>query len=185
MRKTPDITFSHVGLFVDNLEVMKSFYRDVLGFLETDGGEVRDNNAVFLSRDPKEHHQIVMETIPEGGVQTRVQQLSFRVPSLAALREIAELLENCDQAQRVHYVNHGNAWSAYCYDPEDNRLEFFVDTPFHVQQPAVTKLDLSLNDGEIMEATKEMFADKPEFGPREAWEDELRSRLEDRQTPGS
>ena len=43
---------------------MQDFYTRVLGFTVTDGGELETAEGsmtiVFLSRDPREHHQIVL-----------------------------------------------------------------------------------------------------------------------------
>ena len=62
----PDLAFSHVGLFVHDLELMEGFYRRVLGFTVTDRGELPAPSGrvglVFLSRDPREHHQLVLAT---------------------------------------------------------------------------------------------------------------------------
>ena len=38
MGKRPVLTFSHVGIWVTDLETMRRFYTDVLGFVETDRG---------------------------------------------------------------------------------------------------------------------------------------------------
>ncbi len=168
-----DITFSHVGLFVADIERMAAFYKRVFFLVETDAGEVRGGQAVFLTRDPTEHHELVLEEAGDGPV-TRVQQLSFRVGSLNDLRAMKERVERDDEAERVHTVNHGNAWSVYCYDPEGNRIETFVDAPFHLSQPRVSSLDLTMTDEEILKATVDAFTDDPSFQPREEWVNSMR-----------
>ena len=50
--------FSHFGMFVTDLEKVAGFYRDKLDFIETDHGSVGDRQIIFLSRDPREHHQL-------------------------------------------------------------------------------------------------------------------------------
>ena len=40
-------------------------------------------------------------------------------------------------------VSHGNAWSAYFKDPEGNRIEVFVDSPWYTPQPCRQPLDLT------------------------------------------
>ena len=108
---------------------------------------------------------------------TRVQQLSFRVGSLGDLRAMMERVERDGEAERVHTVNHGNAWSVYCYDPEGNRIETFVDTPFHLNQPRVSSLDLSQSDEEILQTTIDAFNDDPNFLPRADWESDMRKKF--------
>ena len=39
----------------------------------------------------------------------------------------------------------------YFLDPEGNRLEFFCDTPWYVEQPHRVALDFSLSDEELLE----------------------------------
>lgn len=148
MSEKLNISFSHVGIFVKDLPRMANFYKDVFHFVETDGGEARGGNVVFLSRHPNEHHQIVLETAGDGP-PSRVQQLSFRLPSLSDLRKMWARLETEKDATGLYQVNHCNAWSVYCYDPEDNRVEVFVDTPYYVKQPCIHDLDLSLSNEEI------------------------------------
>ena len=63
-------------------------------------------------------------------------------------------------------VNHGNAWSLYCHDPEGNRIEMFLDSPFYVRQPCIDKLDLSLTDAQILKATIDAFGDDVATRPR-------------------
>ena len=56
----PQLTFSHLGIFVRDLAAMADFYTTRLGFTVTDRGALPGVDLVFLSRDPDEHHQIVL-----------------------------------------------------------------------------------------------------------------------------
>ena len=58
----PAMQLRHVGMYVRDIDVMAAFYREVLGFVETDRGETRGQRVVFLTRDADSHHQLVMET---------------------------------------------------------------------------------------------------------------------------
>ena len=49
---------SHVGLYVRDVPKMIEFYTDVLGFVVSDGAE--DGRITFLSRNPSDHHQVVL-----------------------------------------------------------------------------------------------------------------------------
>ena len=57
---TPPLEFSHVGFFVTDLDKMRDFYSRVLGFPITDEGLLGTQRLTFLSRNPKEHHQVVL-----------------------------------------------------------------------------------------------------------------------------
>jgi catechol 2,3-dioxygenase len=60
MHEVPRMSFAHMGIYVSNIELMLDFYSRVLGFSVTDRARVRDADVVFLSRNPEEHHQIVL-----------------------------------------------------------------------------------------------------------------------------
>ena len=171
-----NIAFSHVGIFVKDLPRMARFYKEVFNFIETDEGEARGGNVVFLSRHPNEHHQIVLETAGDRPT-SRIQQLSFRLPSLGNLRKMKECLENEEDATGLYQVNHCNAWSCYCYDPEENRIEVFVDTPYYVKQPCLHDLDLTMSNDEIMRDTEKLFGDEPTFKLRSEWSSELEKKI--------
>ena len=171
-----NIAFSHVGIFVKDLPRMARFYKEVFNFIETDEGEARGGNVVFLSRHPNEHHQIVLETAGDRPT-SRIQQLSFRLPSLGDLRKMKESLENEEDATGLYQVNHCNAWSCYCYDPEENRIEVFVDTPYYVKQPCLHDLDLTMSNDEIMRDTEKLFGDEPTFKLRSEWSSELEKKI--------
>src|SRR6185312_12311660 len=49
---------SHVGLYVHDVPKMIDFYTKVLGFVVSDGAE--DGRITFLSRNPSDHHQVVL-----------------------------------------------------------------------------------------------------------------------------
>ena len=55
------ISFSHFGIHVTDLPLMEEFYTRVIGLVVTDRGPLRDGSTLaFLSRDPDEHHQMVL-----------------------------------------------------------------------------------------------------------------------------
>ena len=64
-----------------------------------------------------------------------VNQLSFRVESLDALRHYHNAVSVEADVTEIRPVTHGNAWSVYCRDPETNRLEFYMHTPWYISQP--------------------------------------------------
>ena len=178
----PEVAFSHVGLFVHDMDPMEDFYRRVLGFTVTDRGELPTPTGrvglVFLSRDPREHHQLVLATgRPPGLGFNVVNQLSFRVPDLAALRHFHSVLKG-ERVSAVAPVTHGNAISLYFRDPEGTRIELFFDTPWHCMQPVREPVDLARSDADILAETERLARSRPGFTTREAWMAELAGRMD-------
>lgn len=172
------LDFSHVGIFVYDLKTMRDFYVRVLGFKETDRGIARGQPIVFLSRNPDEHHQIVFAEGRTGERDHRVvNQISLRAGGLQDLRELKANLEQEPAVTDIDPICHGNAWSVYFRDPEGNRIEVFVDSPWHCDQPMVEPLDLSLSDAEIEETTREAIKDRPGFQPLEDWKASFGEKL--------
>ena len=103
--------------------------------------------------------------------------MAFKVDSLADVKAMAEKLRTDGRATNLHPVSHGNAWSVYFKDPEDNGVEVFCDSPFHVRQPQAKSWDLSMSEDELRRATEEQFGGEPEFKPIEEFYAEHRRRL--------
>src|ERR1039458_1220883 len=135
---------AHMGIFVRDRETMVKFYSEGRGVMVTDRGPGRapGRHLTFMSGDPGEHHQVVLVTgRPEDSGFNPINQVSFLVESLAQLREVhRRALDRGATAMRT--VSHGNAWSIYFLDPEGNRLEAYLHTPFYVPQPFGEPLDL-------------------------------------------
>jgi catechol-2,3-dioxygenase len=180
-----NLKFSHMGLSVADLVVMENFYTEVLGFTVTDRGPAAGMELVFLSRDPAEHHQIVLATgkpanIPRNTAHPQfgasINQLSFRMGSIADLRDIAKRLAD-GGGTHLFPANHGMAWSIYAHDPEDNNLEFYVDSGWYILQPFLVPLDLSLTDEEIIGATRSMCQASAGFEPIGQWRERIAGRM--------
>ena len=122
MTTLPAVSFSHFGLYVTDLPRMEDFYTRVLGLLVSDRGQVPGgSDLVFLSRDPDEHHQIVLATGRPPGVEFNVvNQISFKLPTLADLKAMHARARD-EGTKPFRIVTHGNAWSVYFADPEGNR----------------------------------------------------------------
>lgn len=180
-----NLKFSHMGLSVTNLEAMADFYTSVLGFTVTDRGEAAGMKLVFMSRDPTEHHQIVLATgrpdnIPNNTANPQfgpsINQLSFKLGTLDDLRDIHERLQAAN-AQDIFPANHGIAWSIYAHDPEGNNLEFFVDSDWYIGQPFLVPLDLSLSDDEIYANTKTMCESSEGYQPYDQWRSNISKKM--------
>ena len=172
------LTLSHVGIFVTDLPRMVDFYTGFLGFAESDrGATANGGEIVFMTRDPREHHQVVMATgRPADLPYNIVNQLSFRVDSLDTLRELQRRLKD-EHGTELGPVSHGNALSVYLHDPEKNRVELLIDTPWYVPQPCRLPVDLSLPDDELWAALEKSAKALPGFKTREAWMADIEKRI--------
>lgn len=164
----PDLSLSHFELYVENLEAMQDFYTRYLGFVVTDRGAGPDG-LVFLSRNPREHHQLVLNPRPSRAASdSPLDHISFRVSTLNDVRSFYQSLVS-NPGISLDAVSHGTTWSLYFRDPERNRLELFCDTPWHVNQPCKFTVDLTLADSELYEYTEKQIQDLPGFKPVAEW----------------
>lgn len=171
------VAFSHVGIFVTDLAKMLDFYMRVFGFALTDRGRIHGGEIAFLTRNPREHHQLVLASgRPPALPFNVVQQISFRVDSLSTLRYLHGALRN-EPVTELSFISHGIAISVYCRDPEGNRLELFIDSPWYVEQPLAIPLDEHSSDEELWKRVEEQARTHPGFQSRAEWEAELATRL--------
>jgi catechol-2,3-dioxygenase len=181
MAIAPGIAFSHVGIHVTDLEGMERFYTRLIGLTVTDRGRLETSRGpvdlVFLSGDPDEHHQLVLcSGRPRELAFNVINQLSFRVGDVAALRELHDRLRT-EPVSEIAPVTHGNAVSVYFRDPEGNRIELFCDTPWYVTQPVREPVDLSLSDEALMRKLEARAREMPGFRPRSEWRAEMARRM--------
>ena len=177
MTSVPEFSFSHMGLYVTDAARMEDFYTRVLGFTATDRGDLGSTKLVFLSRDPKEHHQVVLASgRPGGSAFNTINQISFRMAEFAGLREMHRRLQREGMAE-ISPVSHGNALSVYFRDPEGNRVELLIDTPWYVQQPVRVPMDMKLSDAELWKRAEAEARKLPQFQPVEEWRADLSRKL--------
>ena len=171
------LAFSHVGIYVQDLDAMARFYTGALRFTQTDRGDLGHVQLVFLSRDPNEHHQIVLATgRPADLPFNLINQISFRVPDIAMLRRFHSRLNDAG-ATDMQPVTHGNAISLYCRDPEGNRLELFVDTPWYCEQPLREPIDFADSDDDILAKAEAIATRTPHFMSRADWQAKVAARM--------
>jgi catechol 2,3-dioxygenase-like lactoylglutathione lyase family enzyme len=177
MKSRPDAQFTHVGIYVRDMDRMIAFYTRVLGLMLTDRGPYyRGGEIAFLSRKADEHHQVVFASGRRDDAPTSINQMSFLVADLETLKGchdelLAEGITGLDP------INHGNAWSLYFPDPEGNRVELYCVTPWHVQQPFAEKLDLAAPAEAIRARTLELIRADPSHCPRPEWISIMRTKL--------
>jgi catechol-2,3-dioxygenase len=176
-------SFSHVGIHVRDLARMEDFYKRVMGFIVTDRGNLDTPRGpvdlVFLSRDPEEHHQVVLASgRPADNDYIIVNQMSFRVPDLAWLRALYPKLTAEAGVSEVLPATHGNAISIYFRDPEGIRIECFIDTPWYCEQPMRVAVDMTQSEEAILAHSEGIARAAKRFQPREEWVAEMRRRME-------
>jgi catechol 2,3-dioxygenase-like lactoylglutathione lyase family enzyme len=182
MSAVPSIAFSHVGIYVTDPAAMEAFYTGLFGFTVTDRGRLDTPRGpvdlVFLSRDPDEHHQLVLASgRPKEVAFNVINQLSFRVGGLADLRALHTRIAADRRVTEIAPVTHGNAVSVYFRDPEGNRIELFFDTPWYVTQPLREPIDLALPDEVLMGMLEERARGLPGFRPHAEWRAEMARRM--------
>ena len=170
MTTEPVGALSHFGLNVMDIASMERFYTRVLGLLVSDRGSLPGGaTLVFLSRDPDEHHQLVLATGRPPGVEYNVvNQISFKLQTLADLKTQHARLR-AEGIKEFRIVTHGNAWSIYFADPEGNRVELFVDTPWHTPQPYAEPFDIEAPVETILAQTEALCRNRPGFLSRAEW----------------
>jgi catechol 2,3-dioxygenase len=175
-------TVSHFEIRAHNQKVMEKFYTEVMGFIVSDrglltAGPAAGRELIFLSHSPDEHHQIVLipsDVTDQGG---GIGHVAFRVDSLDEVRRVYEKVSALSYT-KPEPVSHGNTWSVYFRDPENNRIEVFTQTPWHTTQPC--RFDVNYDqDDPALKATTEADASKlAGFTTTEDWQQEFNRRFE-------
>ncbi|MBB82262.1 MAG: hypothetical protein CL931_00445 [Deltaproteobacteria bacterium] len=167
------ISWSHCVLKVRDMDTMVSFYEDTLGFVVADRGAIMGGDSpeiVFMSGSSSDHHQIAfVQTRPEEEA-TSLDHNAFRVESIADVKAMIEKVAQDDRVKAHAPLTHGNALSVYFADPEDNGIEIFCDSPWHVRQPAGQGWDPTMSDEDVLADVKAKFENDPEFRPIEDYQ---------------
>jgi len=170
---------SHLGIYTDHQDEMQAFYEAVLGLVVTDCGVAHKfkRRIVFMSSSPEQHHQFVLVRREPGDPQRGpLFQLSFKVATLSGLRAARERALG-HGATNFRPMNHGNSWSLYFNDPEENTVEVYMDTPWYVSQPFADDLDLGLPDAEIHRITEARLREIESYSPAAEWSAAMSTRL--------
>jgi catechol 2,3-dioxygenase-like lactoylglutathione lyase family enzyme len=156
---------------------MIDFYERVLGLIVTDRGPTRTGHEiVFMTSSREEHHQLALVEGRAPGGPSTINQLSFRLRDLAALRAYVHYIEEMGDLDATQ-VTHGNAWSVYFSDPEGNRIELYCATPWYASQPFLVPMDLTAPQDEIVETTSRVVETDPTRRPLAVWRSEIDRRL--------
>jgi catechol 2,3-dioxygenase-like lactoylglutathione lyase family enzyme len=142
---------SHVVLYVNDLDKMVAFYRDVLGLVKY---REHAGRMVFLTSDPDaEDHELALVKGREGDAKL-IAHVAWKVETPAEVKQFYDKFK----AQGVpidHCVSHayevmGNTVSCYFLDPEGNRLEIYALVTERDEKRINRPLDLDKSLDEIV-----------------------------------
>ena len=176
-------TVSHFEIRARDQAAMEKFYTEVLGFIVSDRGRLTagpnaGRELIFMSHSPDEHHQIVLipsDVTDQGG---GIGHVAFRVDSLDEVRRVYGKVKDMEFT-KPEPVSHGNTWSVYFRDPENNRIEVFTQTPWHTTQPCRFDVDYDQPDAALKEKTRATAGALEGFTSTEEWQQRFRPRFED------
>jgi len=118
---------SHIVLYVNDLEKMVAFYRDVLGLVKY---REHPGRMVFMTPDPEiEDHQLALAVGREGDAKI-IAHIAWQVETPADVKALYDRFKALGVPIH-HCVSHayeemGNTISCYFLDPEGNRLEIYA-----------------------------------------------------------
>ena len=142
---------SHVVLYVNDLDKMVAFYRDVLGLVKY---REHAGRMVFLTADPAiEDHQLALTKGREGNAKN-VAHIAWRVDTPAEVKEFYERFKArgvpIDHCVSHAYEEMGNTVSCYFLDPEGNRVEVYALVAERDDKRINRPLDLDKSVDEII-----------------------------------
>jgi catechol 2,3-dioxygenase len=142
---------SHVVLYVNDLDKMVAFYRDVLGLVKY---REHAGRMVFLTADPAiEDHQLALTKGREGNAKI-VAHIAWRVDTPAEVKEFYERFKArgvpIDHCVSHAYEEMGNTVSCYFLDPEGNRVEVYALVAERDDKRINRPLDLDKSVDEII-----------------------------------
>ena len=142
---------SHVVLYVNDLEKMVAFYRDVLGLVKYRENE---RGMVFFTPDPKlDDHQLALTRGREGEAKL-IAHIAWKVDTPEDVKAFYERFKSqgvpIDHCVSHAYEEMGNTVSCYFLDPEGNRLEIYALVSERDDARINRKLDLDKSVEEIV-----------------------------------
>src|ERR1700744_2220862 len=126
-------SLNNVGIYVIDIDAMSDFYTSFFGFVITDRRD--DINPIrFMTLSQNEHHQLLLVAGRKPDSDSTVAQISFLMQDFPSLRRLHERAEAEPRIRKLWALDHGNSWTVYFRDPEDNIVECYVHTPCHGNQ---------------------------------------------------
>lgn len=156
---------SHVVLYVNDLEKMVAFYRDVLGLVKY---REYAGRMVFLTPDPAvDDHQLALATGREGNARI-LAHIAWRVDTPADVKMYYDKFKSqgvpIDHCVSHAYQEMGNTVSCYFLDPEGNCLEIYALVPERDGARINRPLDLDKSVDEIVAQASGFGSSQPASG---------------------
>ncbi len=148
----PKITgLSHVVLYVNDLDKMVAFYRDMLGLVKY---HEHPGRMVFMTSDPEfDDHQIALAKGRQGDAKI-LAHIAWRVETPADVKAFYQKFKahgvTIDHCVSHAYEEMGNTVSCYFLDPEGNRLEIYALVSKRDEKRLNRPLDLNKSVEEII-----------------------------------
>jgi len=125
----PGVDIGHVHLRTADIERVRRFYVDVLGFDVI----AQADDSLFVSAGGYHHHLGFNTWQSKGGAPppagaTGLYHVAIRYPTRAALADALRRL-NDDGWPVDHGTDHGTHLALYLADPDENGLELYWDRP--------------------------------------------------------
>ena len=142
---------SHVVLYVNDLDKMTAFYRDVLGLVKY---REHPGQMVFMTPDPEiDDHQLALVKGRQGDAKI-LAHIAWRVETPADIKAFYERFKAegvpIDRCVSHAYEEMGNTVSCYFLDPEGNCIEIYALVPERGEARANRSLDLDKSVNEII-----------------------------------
>jgi catechol-2,3-dioxygenase len=142
---------SHVVLYVNDLEKMAVFYRDVLGLVRY---REHPGRMIFMTPDPEiEDHQLALAKGRQGEAKI-IAHIAWRVETPADVKTYYERFKTLgvpiDHCVSHAYEEMGNTVSCYFLDPEGNCIEVYALVAERDEARINRKLDLDKSVDEIV-----------------------------------
>ena len=134
------------------------------------------SDAIAVVARERRAQMVLVTGRPPGAGYNVVNQISFKLATLADLQAMHARLR-AEGIKDFRIVTHGNAWSVYFADPEGNRVELFVDTPWHTPQPFVEPFDIEAPVDAILAQTEAICRSRPGFVSRPEWRQAVAERM--------
>jgi catechol 2,3-dioxygenase len=152
---------SHVVLYVNDLDKMVAFYRDVLGLVKY---REHAGRMVFLTSDPNtEDHELALTKGREGNAKI-IAHIAWRVDTPDNVKAYYERFKSLgvpiDHCVSHAYEEMGNTVSCYFLDPEGNRLEIYALVAERDAARINRPLDLDKSVHEIIAQASGFAADR-------------------------
>ena len=109
------------------------------------------------------------------GDRTTINQISFRVNEFSEVRQAYDKVVESG-VEGIEPVDHGAALSVYFPDPEGNRIEVYMATPWYIEQPQRELIDFKKSDEEVLKTCEEKCLADPTFQPMDEWKKEFSAK---------